>query len=338
MLAKAPALPGRGLFRCASLETQTRGEGYGRIDPEQESACRSIGVAATDARRAWRPVAQQLRRDVGGAVPDVGLRLFERRGGRGHLQGRERPLPVFALRQSHRHHVREPAGGARRRRGLPRHLDRHVGGVLRAAGAPEVGRSRRCGTPALRLVPLHRGRSPAQVRHPERVRRRRRSSGLGEGAVQAGAGRAVRIAVQPDARHRRHQGGVRPGPQGRRQGGPRQRLRHADPAATARMGRRHRRALRHQVHRRPGSHPGRRGAGLQGVHPREAAAHHPQHRPLAQPVQRLGAGQGPRDAGPAHRPPLRQRRARGRRAGRPSRHRAACSIPAAAIIRSTSSP
>ena len=253
------------------------------------------------------------------------------------FKGESSALPVFALRQSHRQHVREPAGRARRRRGLPRHLDRHVGGVLLPAGAAQGRRPHRGGAPALRLLPLHRGRPAAQVRHRGRVRRRRRSRSLGEGAVEAGAGRAVRIAVQPDARHRRHQGGVRPGAQGRRQGRARQRLRHADAAAAARMGRRHRRPLRHQVHRRPGPHAGRRGAGLQGVHPRQAAADHPQHRPVAQPVQRLGAGQGHGDAGPAHRPPLRQRRAGGRRAGRPSRHRRACSIPAAATIRSTSS-
>ena len=233
-------------------------------------------------------------------------------------------------------HVREPAGRARRRRGVPRDLDRHVGGVLLPAGAAQGRRPHRGGAPALRLVPLHRGRPAAQVRHQGRVRRRRRPSSLGEGAVEAGAGRAVRIAVQPDARHRRHQGGVRHGAQGRRQGRARQRLRHADAAAAARMGRRHRRPLRHQVHRRPGPHPGRRDPGLQGVHPREAAAHHPQHRPVAQPVQCLGAGQGHGDAGPAHRPPLRQCRAGGRRAGRPIPPSRACSIPAAAIIRSTS--
>ena len=58
--------------------------------------------------------------------------------------------------------------------------------------------------------------------------------------------------------------------------------------------------------------------GSKRVHPRQAAADHPQHRPLAQPVQCLGAGQGHGDARPAHRAPLRQCRARGRCAGRPS--------------------
>ena len=136
-------------------------------------------LAAADARRARRPAPQQLRRDVGGAVPDVGLRLFERRGSRGDVQGREHPLSVFALRQSHRHDVREPARRARGRGGLPRHLDRHVGGVLRAARAAQVGRPHRRGAPALRLVPLHRERAAAEVRHPGRVRRRRRPQGSG---------------------------------------------------------------------------------------------------------------------------------------------------------------
>ena len=61
-----------------------------------------------------------------------------------------------------------------------------------------------------------------------------------------------------DHRHRRG-GGDRP--RGRRQGGGRQRLRHADLPEAAAAGRRHRGLFGHQAHRRPGPGAGRRGAG-----------------------------------------------------------------------------
>ena len=50
--------------------------------------------------------ALAVRRDVGGAVPHPGLRLRQFRAGRGPLQGRGPRLPVLALRQSDRRHVR----------------------------------------------------------------------------------------------------------------------------------------------------------------------------------------------------------------------------------------
>ena len=69
---------------------------------------------------------------------------------------------------------------------------------------------------------------------------------------------------------------------------------HAAAADTAR--RRHRGLFRDQAYRRPGALPRRRGARHQGLH-RGQAAHLPQaNRPVAQPVQRLGAAQGSRDA------------------------------------------
>ena len=70
--------------------------------------------------RAWRRDALAVRRNLRGDVPDAGLRLPERRGGRGPLQGRGPRLRLFPLRQSDRRHVRGahvPAGG---RRGEPR--------------------------------------------------------------------------------------------------------------------------------------------------------------------------------------------------------------------------
>ena len=47
---------------------------------------------------------------------------------RGAVQGRGDRLPLFALLQPHRRHVRAPHDAARRRGSRPRHRHRHGGG------------------------------------------------------------------------------------------------------------------------------------------------------------------------------------------------------------------
>ncbi len=76
----------------------------------------------------------------------------------------------------------------------------------------------------------------------------------------------------------------------------RQRLRDADPAAPPRARRRHRRLLGDQAHRRPGPLPRRRRALHREIPDRPPAGFHPPDRALAEPVQRLGHAEGPRDA------------------------------------------
>ena len=102
------------------------------------------------ARRAG---AQRLPGDRGSDLHDLGLRLPQRRGGRGRLQGQCRPLHLRALRQSHGHHVRgapaHPGGG----RGLPGHASSGMAAVWPlccASSRPATGSSRRarCSAPA----------------------------------------------------------------------------------------------------------------------------------------------------------------------------------------------
>ena len=202
-----------------------------------------------------------------------------------------------------------------------RHLDRHVGGVLRAARAAQGRRPHRRGAPAVRLVPLHRERAAAEVRHQGEFVDGGDLTQWEKALSKPTQAVLFEIAVEPDARHRRRQGGVRSRAQGGRQGRARQRLRHADPAAAARVRRRRRGPLGDQVHRRPGPRARRRDPGQPRVHHRQAAADHPQHRSLDQPVQCLGVREGPGDARPAHRPPLRQCPQGGRRAGAESEDR-----------------
>src|SRR6185312_3048349 len=83
--SKKPPTSRSGAFRLRVWARPGEGHGYEEL-------------AAADASGTWRAYPQQLRRDVGGTGPDVGLRLPERRGGREDLQGREHALPVFALR------------------------------------------------------------------------------------------------------------------------------------------------------------------------------------------------------------------------------------------------
>ncbi len=141
-----------------------------------------------------------------------------------------------------------------------------------------------------------------------RVRRRRRPGAMARGAVDADAAGAAGNAVQPDAGDGRPAGGRRPGACGRRDRRGRQRVRHAAAAAAAEARRRRRGLFLHQAHRRPGPRARRRGARQQEVDQRDAAAVHPQHRPGAVAVQRLGAAEGAGDAGAAGRCRLPRRR------------------------------
>ena len=124
---------------------------------------------------------------------------------------------------------------------------------------------------------------------------------VARGAVAPDQPRAAGDAVQPDAGTGRPAGGRRTGACGRRDRRGGQRVRHAAVAAAAEAGRRCRGLFLHQAHRRAGPRAGRRGAGQQEMDQRRAAAVHPQHRPGAVAVQRLGAAEGPGDAGAAGR-------------------------------------
>ena len=126
---------------------------------------------------------------------------------------------------------------------------------------------------------------------------------------------------QPDARGDRHRRGGRDRPQGGRQAGGRQRLRHAALPEAAGARRRRRRLFGDQAHRRPGPLP-RRGD------PRRPAVRHrpPAHlpapdRPVDEPVQRLGAAQGAGDAAAARRAADGERRRARRPARRPPEDR-----------------
>ena len=120
---------------------------------------------------------------------------------------------------------------------------------------------------AVRVVLRHPRRDPAALGGRDGLRRRRRPRPVARGAVGADDRGVLRDAEQPDAGARRHRGGLRAGPRGRRHGGRRQRLRHPGVLAPARARRRRRRLLGDQAHRRPG--PGARGSGAR--HPRSSS-------------------------------------------------------------------
>ena len=126
--------------------------------------------------------------------------------------------------------------------------------------------------------------------------RRPRSFRLGGSDAAEHPRGVLRDADQPGARAGRYRSGQQDRAQGRRARRRRQCVCHADAAAADTARRRHRGLFRDQAYRRPGAVPRRRGARDQGLH-RGQAAHFPQaNRPVAQPVQRLGAAQGSRDA------------------------------------------
>ena len=184
--------------------------------------------------RAWRHDALAVRRDLRGALPDAGLRLSRRRGGRGALQGRGSGLRLFALRQSDRRHVRGAHVPARRRGGEPRGGERHGGGDRLAALRSEGRRPRRLLARALRLLRLRDREFPAAPRHLLDARRRPRPRCMAKGGPAGDAGLLPRKPVQPDARADRHRRRRRDRAQGRRAARRRQRLLHAAlPAAAA---------------------------------------------------------------------------------------------------------
>ena len=251
--------------------------------------------------RAWRHAPLAIRRDLRGDVPDAGLRLSRRGSCRGALQGRGSGLRLFALRQSDRLHVRGAHVPARRRRGEPRHGERHGGRDGFASLRPEGGRPRRLLARAVRLVRLRHRRFPAAPRHRLDAGRRHRPRRLGRKAVRPETTRLLPgKPLQPDARADRHRRASR---RSRAQAGRaarrRQRLLHAALPAAARAWRAYRRLFRHQAHRRPGPLPRRHRALRRGVGGGEALPLSEAHRPLAQPLQRLGAPEGAGDAGGA---------------------------------------
>ena len=84
-----------------------------------------------------------------------------------------------------------------------------------------------------------------------------------------------------------------------RKSGAGQRLCHPAAAAGLAAGRRRRRLLGHQAHRRPGPRARRRDPRRQGVHRRPGAEADAPHRPGDERVQRVDAAQGAGDAGGA---------------------------------------
>ena len=94
--------------------------------------------------------------------------------------------------------------------------------------------------------------------------------------------------------------------------------------------RRRRRVLRDQAHRRAGARARRRDPRHRRVHPRPGADPHPQHRPVAVGVQRVGAAQGPGDAVAARAAPDRVGPA-GRDVARAAARRLAGPLPVPAV-------
>ena len=148
-----------------------------------------------------------------------------------------------------------------------------------------------------------------------RVRRRPRPRPVARGARDAGAGVFFESPSNPMQDLVDVRGGVRARARGRGARRRRQRVRDAAAAAAAGAGRRHRRLLGDQAHRRPGPRAGRRDPRVEGVHRRRGADAHAAHRPVDEPVQRVGAAQGPRDDAAAGRAPERGGAAAGAVAG-----------------------
>ena len=224
---------------------------------------------------------------------------------------------------------------ARGRAGRARRLDRHGRGQRRAH-VPGAGRRprRRLARP-LRLLPLHHRGAAAALRRDDHAGRRTRSRAVARGAQ---AGRALRLhrdAGQPDPGADRHPRRRRPRARRRRALHRRQRVRDTGAAEAAPARRRHRRLLRDQAYRRPGPLPRRHRAGHRGLHQRRAVPVPEAHRPVAQPVQRLGHGEGAGDAGAARAPALRQREPSSPTSSPPIPRSAGCSIPAAPTSRNT---
>ena len=165
---------------------------------------------------------------------------------------------------------------------------------------------------------------------------------------------------QPPQRRARHRGRLGRRPRGRRAADRRQHRRLAVADPPARVGRRHRRALRHQVHRRPRHlhrRRDRRRRHASTSRPTTSSRCSPsptrattasQYWPALgtgsyiikarvqllrdmgaaiTPVQLVPVPAGPRDAEPPHGAPQRQRQGRGRVPRRPRRRSSRCSTP-----------
>ena len=143
----------------------------------------------------------------------------------------------------------------------------------------------------------------------------------------------LRDADQSGTRTSRHRRRVEDRQEGRRARRGRQCVRYTAAAAADAARRRHRGLFGDQAYRRPGALPRWRRARPEGVHRGEAAQFSEAHRPLAKPVQCLGAAEGPRDAAGSRRSPLRVGR-RQSPISLPSRRKSrASTIPAEPTIR-----
>ena len=117
-----------------------------------------------------------------GDVPQLGLRLPELGGGRAAVQEQDPRLHLFALLEPHGRDVPGPHGAARRRRGGARLCDRHGGGHRRDDEPGARRRPCRRVARAVRRLPLRRPGLPAALRRdldagrwarPRRISRRR---------------------------------------------------------------------------------------------------------------------------------------------------------------------
>ena len=317
--------------------------------PETDDPSRELVVRdQADPRRSDPRLRDQRPRPAD--LPDHVVHLRQHRA-------RRRPVrPGRAGQHLHPDHEPDPGrrraahrrARGRRRRAVP--VLRAGRGDVRHPEPRRRGRSHRVQPAALRRhlqpVPLH----AAQARHRDHLRRRPRRPGLlaGGGAAEH-QGVLRRDHLQPADRHPGHPGRLRGRPRQRCAADRRQHHRHAVPDPADRPGRRHRRALGHQVPRRarhgdrrrdrrrrhlrldagpvprlhhPGPQLPRRGvrrartARVRAQGPRAAAAR-PRFGGVA--VQRLPGGPGPGDAEPADRAARRQRATRRRIPGRPRR-------------------
>ena len=284
-------------------------------------APRPCWCAAAATRSAYEETSR-------GAVPDLGLCLRQRRRGRGRVQAGRLALRLFALPQPDRDDVRGAAAADRRRRGLPRHRERHGGGVRGAAVqgcAPGSGswRAARCSARATTSSPIC---CRATASRPcwstaatssawEAALRRRRGAGV------------LREPVEPgDGDHRPRRGGAADASR-RRHPRRRQCVRDAAAAEAAGARRRCRRLFGDQAHRRPGPRARRRDPGQREIHQGRSRPVLPPHRPVAEPVQRLAAAEGAGDAGTAGRAAMPHRRGDRALSRNPSEDRRASIYP-----------
>ena len=235
---------------------------------------------------------------------------------------RRRPqgVRVLALRQPDPRRTRDVHRVARvgAPRSRLRQRPRRRGQRAAAGPAGWAGRARQ--RRLRRHVPAHRpclGTAGHAVDGDRPHRRRRPRSRLAGRHGDALAG----DADEPIAHVRRHRGRRVCRPRARGTGGRRQHVRHALPAAADHPRRRHRRALGHEVPRRP-QRRGRRVHRRRRRRPRRPPALHPERRRRgARPVRLLPRAARREDARRADGPSLRQRPRRRRPAHRAPRRR-----------------